>query len=185
MGQWCNQANQGIGALPTVNPGGFANLQAYVWVKPPGESDGNYPGSVYNGVTSTVGDPNCNPTNTNALANGMVINSISELTLRGHILANRVPGRRAERLSSASNHNVSRFHPLCYRNHRHAGDDVESGDHIWRIQRLRQRCHFGHNQTLPAGVTGRVTVLPQSPAPEGGSTATDCRQYSHCSRSHQ
>ncbi|MGA2351192.1 MAG: glycoside hydrolase family 6 protein, partial [Terracidiphilus sp.] len=76
MGQWCNQANQGIGSLPTVNPGGFANLQAYVWVKPPGESDGNYPGSVYNGVTSTVGDPNCNPTNTNALANGMVINSI-------------------------------------------------------------------------------------------------------------
>jgi cellulose 1,4-beta-cellobiosidase len=76
MGQWCNQANQGIGSFPTVNPGGFSNLQAYVWVKPPGESDGNYPGSVYNGITSTDGDPNCNPTNTNALANGMVINSI-------------------------------------------------------------------------------------------------------------
>jgi cellulose 1,4-beta-cellobiosidase len=76
MGQWCNQANQGIGSLPTVNPGGFANLQAYVWVKPPGESDGNYPGSVYNGVTSTTGDPNCNPTNTNVLANNMVIGSI-------------------------------------------------------------------------------------------------------------
>jgi cellulose 1,4-beta-cellobiosidase len=76
MGQWCNQANQGIGSLPTVNPGGFANLQAYVWVKPPGESDGNYPGSVYNGVTSTTGDPNCNPTNTNVLANNMEIDSI-------------------------------------------------------------------------------------------------------------
>ncbi len=76
MGQWCNQENQGIGALPTVNPGGFANLQAYVWVKPPGESDGTYPGAVYNGVTETGGDPNCNPTNTNPLANGMVINSI-------------------------------------------------------------------------------------------------------------
>jgi cellulose 1,4-beta-cellobiosidase len=76
MGQWCNQANQGIGVPPTVNPGYFSNLNAYVWVKPPGESDGNYPGSVYNGVTSTTGDPNCNPTNTNALANNMVIGSI-------------------------------------------------------------------------------------------------------------
>jgi cellulase/cellobiase CelA1 len=76
MGQWCNQANQGIGSFPTVTPGGATNLQAYVWVKPPGESDGTYPGSVYNGVTETGGDPNCNPTNTNTLANGMVINSI-------------------------------------------------------------------------------------------------------------
>ena len=52
MGQWCNQANQGIGSFPTVNPGGSTNLQAYVWVKPPGESDGTYPGSVYKrGIT--------------------------------------------------------------------------------------------------------------------------------------
>ncbi len=28
MGQWCNQANQGIGSFPTVNPGGSTNLQA-------------------------------------------------------------------------------------------------------------------------------------------------------------
>ena len=76
MGQWCNQPNQGIGALPTVNPGGFANLQAYVWVKPPGESDGNYPGSTYGGVTSTTGDPNCDPAHDNALANGHATNAI-------------------------------------------------------------------------------------------------------------
>ncbi|MGO9316896.1 MAG: glycoside hydrolase family 6 protein [Terracidiphilus sp.] len=76
MGQWCNQPNQGIGALPAVNPGGFANLQAYVWVKPPGESDGNYPGSTYGGVTSTTGDPNCDPAHDNALANGFATNAI-------------------------------------------------------------------------------------------------------------
>jgi cellulase/cellobiase CelA1 len=69
MGQWCNQQGQGLGVPPTVNPGYFANLQAYVWIKPPGESDGNYPGSVYNGVTSTGGDPNCDPAHNNALAN--------------------------------------------------------------------------------------------------------------------
>jgi len=72
MGQWCNQPNAGLGVPPTVNPGGFANLQAFVWIKPPGESDGNYPGSVFNGVTSTVGDPNCNPTHSNSLANNTV-----------------------------------------------------------------------------------------------------------------
>ncbi len=76
MGQWCNQANQGIGALPTVNPGSLSYLQAYVWVKPPGESDGNYPGSVYNGVTSTTGDPNCDPAHDNALANGFATDAI-------------------------------------------------------------------------------------------------------------
>jgi cellulase/cellobiase CelA1 len=76
MGQWCNQANQGLGVAPTVTPGYFANLNAYVWVKPPGESDGNYPGSVYNGVTSTKGDPNCDPAHDNMLANGMATGAI-------------------------------------------------------------------------------------------------------------
>jgi cellulase/cellobiase CelA1 len=71
MGQWCNQANQGLGVPPTVSPGFFTNLYAYVWIKPPGESDGNYPGSVFNGVTSTTGDPNCDPAHSNALANNM------------------------------------------------------------------------------------------------------------------
>jgi len=62
-GDWCNLQNAGIGALPAANPlpTTFSHLQAYVWVKPPGESDGTYPTS-----TSQVGpgyDPNCNPTN--------------------------------------------------------------------------------------------------------------------------
>ena len=76
MGQWCNQPNAGLGVPPTVNPGGFANLQAFVWIKPPGESDGNYPGSVFNGVTSTVGDPNCNPTHSNSLANNTLSGAV-------------------------------------------------------------------------------------------------------------
>ena len=76
MGQWCNQQNQGLGVPPTVNPGFFTNLYAYVWIKPPGESDGNYPGSVYNGVTSTTGDPNCDPAHSNALANNMPTGAI-------------------------------------------------------------------------------------------------------------
>lgn len=77
MGQWCNQQNSGLGVPPTTNPGGFANLSAYVWIKPPGESDGNYPGSVYNGVTSTTGDPNCDPAHNNALANNMPTDALA------------------------------------------------------------------------------------------------------------
>ncbi|TMR17927.1 cellobiohydrolase [Nonomuraea turkmeniaca] len=37
-GNWCNQKGAGMGARPTTNvPAGF---DAYVWIKPPGESDG-------------------------------------------------------------------------------------------------------------------------------------------------
>jgi cellulose 1,4-beta-cellobiosidase len=40
-GQWCNQTNAGLGVPPTASPQGyFAQLQAFVWIKPPGESDG-------------------------------------------------------------------------------------------------------------------------------------------------
>jgi cellulose 1,4-beta-cellobiosidase len=74
MGQWCNQQNAGIGALPTVNPGGFANLSAYVWIKPPGESDGTYNGGGVNPpstqwVAGENADENCDPLHDNALAN--------------------------------------------------------------------------------------------------------------------
>jgi cellulose 1,4-beta-cellobiosidase len=69
-GVWCNIENSGLGVPPTANPGGFSQLEAYVWIKPPGESDGTYPGSVYNGTTETGGDPNCNPNNTNSAAGG-------------------------------------------------------------------------------------------------------------------
>ena len=37
-GGWCNQAGAGIGERPTAAP--VSGIDAYVWVKPPGESDG-------------------------------------------------------------------------------------------------------------------------------------------------
>jgi cellulose 1,4-beta-cellobiosidase len=81
-GQWCNQENAGIGMLPTTNTGyssTISQLQAFVWVKPPGESDGTYPGSVYNGVTETGGDPNCNPVTANPQAGAdTIVNSIPD-----------------------------------------------------------------------------------------------------------
>ena len=38
-GQWCNVSGQALGALPTTNTG-HALVDAYLWIKQPGESDG-------------------------------------------------------------------------------------------------------------------------------------------------
>jgi cellulose 1,4-beta-cellobiosidase len=38
-GGWCNQSGAGIGLRPTASTG-TAGIDAYVWIKPPGESDG-------------------------------------------------------------------------------------------------------------------------------------------------
>jgi cellulose 1,4-beta-cellobiosidase len=39
VGNWCNQAGAGIGERPQASP--EAGVDAYVWIKPPGESDGS------------------------------------------------------------------------------------------------------------------------------------------------
>jgi cellulose 1,4-beta-cellobiosidase len=38
-GNWCNQAGAGLGERPRAAP--VAGIDAYVWIKPPGESDGS------------------------------------------------------------------------------------------------------------------------------------------------
>jgi cellulose 1,4-beta-cellobiosidase len=48
-GNWCNQGTAGIGARPQSSPG--SGIDAFVWVKPPGESDGQ----------STTGTDPCDP----------------------------------------------------------------------------------------------------------------------------
>jgi cellulose 1,4-beta-cellobiosidase len=39
LGNWCNQAGAGLGERPQASPA--AGIDAYVWMKPPGESDGS------------------------------------------------------------------------------------------------------------------------------------------------
>jgi cellulose 1,4-beta-cellobiosidase len=64
-GNWCNQTGAGIGTRPTAAP--QSGIDAYVWVKPPGESDGdtrdgmcdpNYPGNPRNNNNPTGALPN-------------------------------------------------------------------------------------------------------------------------------
>ena len=65
-GDWCNQNNAGIGARPADQPlGSSSPILAFVWIKPPGESDGDYPTS-----THAHGDPHCDPNGTNTDGNG-------------------------------------------------------------------------------------------------------------------
>jgi cellulose 1,4-beta-cellobiosidase len=65
-GDWCNQNFAGIGARPADQPlGANSPILAYVWIKPPGESDGDYPTS-----THAHGDPHCDPNGTNTDGSG-------------------------------------------------------------------------------------------------------------------
>jgi cellulose 1,4-beta-cellobiosidase len=57
-GNWCNQSGAGLGVRPTAAPA--AHFDAYVWIKPPGESDGastQIPNDEGKGA-----DPMCDPT---------------------------------------------------------------------------------------------------------------------------
>jgi cellulose 1,4-beta-cellobiosidase len=65
-GNWCNQNGAGLGARPQANPSGVnSHIIAFVWIKPPGESDGDYPTA-----THSHGDPHCDSTSTNTDGNG-------------------------------------------------------------------------------------------------------------------
>ncbi len=65
-GDWCNINGAGIGARPQDEPFGASSpIEAYVWIKPPGFSDGDYPTS-----THSHGDPHCDPNGTQTDGNG-------------------------------------------------------------------------------------------------------------------
>jgi len=52
---WCNQEKAGLGARPTASP--VPGIDAYAWIKPPGESDGSYPSNHAAGLLGTMCDP--------------------------------------------------------------------------------------------------------------------------------
>jgi cellulose 1,4-beta-cellobiosidase len=69
-GNWCNQSGAGLGERPKAVPA--PGIDAYVWIKPPGESDGAskaIPNDQGKGV-----DQMCDPTYTGNASNG---NSLS------------------------------------------------------------------------------------------------------------
>ncbi|HLJ25834.1 MAG TPA: glycoside hydrolase family 6 protein [Candidatus Angelobacter sp.] len=85
-GQWCNQSGAGLGVPPLAAPPDFPQFQAYVWIKPPGESDGTYPGSA-NQQGAVHADPNCDPAQTNPLAGNTLTGSIANSPPAGQFFA--------------------------------------------------------------------------------------------------
>lgn len=58
-GNWCNQAGAGIGLRPQAAP--RPNFDAYVWIKPPGESDGIATKTEGPNEEGKQHDPMCDP----------------------------------------------------------------------------------------------------------------------------
>jgi cellulose 1,4-beta-cellobiosidase len=79
-GNWCNQNGAGLGARPVANPA--AGFDAYVWIKPPGESDGSS-----TAITNDQGkgfDRMCDPTYTgNSLNGNNLTNALPNAPLAG------------------------------------------------------------------------------------------------------
>jgi cellulose 1,4-beta-cellobiosidase len=64
-GNWCNQSGAGIGARPQASPLPGSHLDAYVWIKPPGESDGTSDSSQTTpDPEGKLFDPMCDPGHT-------------------------------------------------------------------------------------------------------------------------
>jgi cellulose 1,4-beta-cellobiosidase len=86
-GDWCNQDGAGIGKLPGA---GTAPFQEYVWVKPPGESDGSS-SLVPTGPDNPGGkgfDRMCDPTyGGNSLNNNQPTNALANAPVSGRWFA--------------------------------------------------------------------------------------------------
>jgi cellulose 1,4-beta-cellobiosidase len=81
LGNWCNQSGAGIGERPKAAP--ETGIDAYVWIKPPGESDG-----ASKEIPNTEGkgfDRMCDPTYTGNIRNGNNMSgALSDAPLSGH-----------------------------------------------------------------------------------------------------
>jgi cellulose 1,4-beta-cellobiosidase len=81
-GLWCNQSGAGLGEPPQAAPAGFpaAHLDAFVWVKPPGDSDGA--SSLIPNDEGKGFDRMCDPTFTSQY--GVLTNALPNAPLSGH-----------------------------------------------------------------------------------------------------
>ncbi|MET9560088.1 MULTISPECIES: glycoside hydrolase family 6 protein [Streptomyces] len=81
LGNWCNQSGAGLGERPQASPA--AGIDAYVWMKPPGESDGSstaIPNDEGKGF-----DRMCDPTYTgNPRNNNNMSGALPNAPLSGH-----------------------------------------------------------------------------------------------------
>lgn len=80
-GNWCNQSGAGVGERPTAAP--EAGIDAYVWAKPPGESDGS--SAPVDNDEGKGFDRMCDPTYTGNGRNGnSMTGALPNSPLAGH-----------------------------------------------------------------------------------------------------
>jgi cellulose 1,4-beta-cellobiosidase len=80
-GNWCNQSGAGLGERPRSAPA--SGIDAYVWIKPPGESDGS--SSAIPNNEGKGFDRMCDPTYTGNARNGNSMSgSLPNAPLSGH-----------------------------------------------------------------------------------------------------
>ncbi|WP_055526061.1 glycoside hydrolase family 6 protein [Streptomyces graminilatus] len=81
VGNWCNQAGAGLGERPKAAPA--AGIDAYVWMKPPGESDGS--SSAIPNDEGKGFDRMCDPTYTgNPRNNNNMSGALPNAPVAGH-----------------------------------------------------------------------------------------------------
>lgn len=81
IGNWCNQSGAGLGERPQASPA--AGIDAYVWMKPPGESDGSSTAIANNEGKGF--DRMCDPTYTGNARNGNNLSgALPNAPLSGH-----------------------------------------------------------------------------------------------------
>jgi cellulose 1,4-beta-cellobiosidase len=82
-GAWCNQDGAGLGRLPQALPAGFpgSHLDAFVWVKPPGESDGS--STQIDNDEGKGFDRMCDPTFTTERLAGQRTNALADAPVSG------------------------------------------------------------------------------------------------------
>ncbi|WP_084127318.1 glycoside hydrolase family 6 protein [Demequina sp. NBRC 110054] len=82
-GAWCNQAGAGLGLRPQALPSGYpdSHLDAYLWVKPPGESDGSSE-EIANDEGKSY-DPMCSPSYSTERLGGNSTGALADAPLSG------------------------------------------------------------------------------------------------------
>ncbi|MFJ8601804.1 glycoside hydrolase family 6 protein [Streptomyces shenzhenensis] len=81
VGNWCNQSGAGLGERPQAGPA--SGIDAYVWMKPPGESDGS--SSAIPNDEGKGFDRMCDPTYTGNARNGNSMSgALPNAPLSGH-----------------------------------------------------------------------------------------------------
>jgi cellulose 1,4-beta-cellobiosidase len=81
LGNWCNQSGAGLGERPRATPA--SGIDAYVWIKPPGESDGS--SRFIENDEGKGFDRMCDPTyEGNPLNNNNMSGALGDAPLSGH-----------------------------------------------------------------------------------------------------